>query len=271
MTNLVNDSQQQPILGVTPAFPDEEWTRTAQECFFQDPTMHVLSFDATAGIEVLGVTGTIYNKEGLFAQSGWFGGNDLDWFWIRIKNILRLEVRTDRRFRGGEPCVWLVTEQGEYAMLLPSEDFEHLWDDILTRISPNGVSAKFQMLTPVGPKPFWWDEWWEEAWPGKEATGSKRKFSTSPEERETAEGPPTASKSSAWQFHGPKGDRYNRGGMRNNTHFLAQWVLPQDGGMSATYYINGEPRNIDSEPRKRGRREGPRRRRRQVVLAKERQ
>ncbi|KAG8795013.1 hypothetical protein FRC12_019096 [Ceratobasidium sp. 428] len=198
MTNLVNDTQQQPIPGVTPAFPDYEWTRTAEECLFQDPAMlfgrvltcfrvlqngqpitdaqDILLFDATAGIEVLGATGTIYNQEGLFAQSGWFGGNDLDWFWIRIKNIRRLEVRTDRRFRGGEPCVWLITEHGEYAMLLPSEDFERLWGDIVARISPNGVSAKFQMLTPIGPKPFWWDEWWEEAWPGRRSLAQSGSF-----------------------------------------------------------------------------------------------
>jgi hypothetical protein len=57
--------------------------------------------DGSSELEVVGMVGTIYNKEGLFAQAGWFGNNDLDWFWVRIKGIKSLYIDRDLRFCRG--------------------------------------------------------------------------------------------------------------------------------------------------------------------------
>lgn len=56
---------------------------------------------ALGKLEVIGVIGTLIGKEGLFAQCGWFGNQDLDWFWVCISDIQSMEVRKDSRFRGG--------------------------------------------------------------------------------------------------------------------------------------------------------------------------
>jgi hypothetical protein len=60
--------------------------------------------DGSGDLEVIGIIGTIYNKEGLFGQCGWFGNHDLDWFWVRIKGIRALIVDNDPWFRRG----WVV-------------------------------------------------------------------------------------------------------------------------------------------------------------------
>lgn len=61
-------------------------------------SLHRQDFSA---FEVVGIAATIHGVEGLFSQSAWFGGNDLDWFWARLPKISRIEVREDVRFRGG--------------------------------------------------------------------------------------------------------------------------------------------------------------------------
>lgn len=53
------------------------------------------------GVEFLGIIATLQGPEGLFAQCGWFGNDDLDWFWVRITEVQSLHLRTDSRFRGG--------------------------------------------------------------------------------------------------------------------------------------------------------------------------
>jgi hypothetical protein len=57
--------------------------------------------DGSSDLEVVGMIGTIYQKEGLFGQCGWFGNYDLDWFWARITGIRALKVASDSRFRCG--------------------------------------------------------------------------------------------------------------------------------------------------------------------------
>lgn len=65
------------------------------------PSPRQLRTQNFADLEVVGVTGTIMGKEGMFAQCGWFGDNDLDWMWIRICEIKHIAVRSDLRFRRG--------------------------------------------------------------------------------------------------------------------------------------------------------------------------
>lgn len=61
----------------------------------------LINHDGSSDLEVIGIIGTIYNKEGLFGQCGWFGNYDLDWFWVRIKGIKAIKVDKDLRFRRG--------------------------------------------------------------------------------------------------------------------------------------------------------------------------
>jgi hypothetical protein len=55
------------------------------------------------GLSFVGIIATLGGKEGLFAQCGWFEGDELDWFWGRITEVQGMELRSDSRFRGG--CV----------------------------------------------------------------------------------------------------------------------------------------------------------------------
>lgn len=54
-----------------------------------------------SGLEVVGIVGTIHGQEGCFGQCGWFGGDNLDWFWAHLPEVSKLEIRRDVRFRGG--------------------------------------------------------------------------------------------------------------------------------------------------------------------------
>jgi hypothetical protein len=63
---------------------------------------HSLRTQTFEGVEVIGAVGVLYGKAGMFAQAGWFGGeNDLDWMWIRIKDVTEIQVRRDIQFRKG--------------------------------------------------------------------------------------------------------------------------------------------------------------------------
>jgi K+ transporter len=63
-----------------------------------EPMLHDQNF---TGVEVVGIVATLKAPEGLFAQCGWFGGDDLDWFWARITGWESLHLRADSRFRDG--------------------------------------------------------------------------------------------------------------------------------------------------------------------------
>ncbi|KDN35636.1 hypothetical protein RSAG8_11431, partial [Rhizoctonia solani AG-8 WAC10335] len=58
-----------------------------------------------AGVQVVGIVATLKAPEGLFAQCGWFGGDDLDWFWVRITGWEALYLRADSCFRNGQGTI----------------------------------------------------------------------------------------------------------------------------------------------------------------------
>ncbi|KAG9083860.1 hypothetical protein FRC06_004340 [Ceratobasidium sp. 370] len=125
MTAKIDDAtstiEETHLPGTSRYCPDAEDTYLAEEYLFHEPNKlfgRVLSAfefsingvptvidassipeDGSGDLEVVGIVGTIYNKEGLFAQCGWFGNHDLDWFWARIRGIRQISVRQDKRFR----------------------------------------------------------------------------------------------------------------------------------------------------------------------------
>lgn len=66
---------------------------------------------------------------------------------------------TDR----SEPCLWMETPLGEYAVYSPHKRFSVLWEISLSRLVENGVPPDFQRIPPDGPKPDWCGEQVE--WP----------------------------------------------------------------------------------------------------------
>ncbi|KAG9089144.1 hypothetical protein FS749_001586 [Ceratobasidium sp. UAMH 11750] len=253
--------------GVSIELPAEEHTYLNEEYFFKPPHAlfgRVLSCfefrrhgaratidagsiaeDGSSDIEVIGVVGTIYNKEGLFAQCGWFGDYDLDWFWVRIKGIRWLEVRSDIRFRRGESCVWLGTQLGEYAMLLPHDDYRDIWESTLAALGPRALSASFRQWPPYGTRPHWWSVRWKDNWPFDKGAGSKRRPSTDMQDYETEERRQDAAPGCSWQLVGPRGDTHDEGEMRTNISQRAPWVLRVDGGMAATHAAGGGHKKRD--------------------------
>ncbi|KAG8714822.1 hypothetical protein FRC08_011411 [Ceratobasidium sp. 394] len=187
-------------------------------------------------VEVVGVIGTVFGKEGLFGQAGWFSNYDLDWFWVRLTNILKLEVRCDTKFRRGDLCVWMSTELGDYAMLLPHNDYADEWDDILHSLGAAALTARFTQLPTKGPRPTWWPDRWKDFWPFAEQPRLKH---PAPDETENDGGPygPTISANmprAKWRRLGPAGDQQRPTGYASNLAQLSAWHIERDTGMAPT-------------------------------------
>ncbi|KAG9109217.1 hypothetical protein FRC07_008344 [Ceratobasidium sp. 392] len=271
MANIEQASEVPPGPGEHVDLPLEEGTYLEEEYLFHDPKKpfgRVLSCfeflvdglpavvdtdtikdDGSSKIEVVGIVGTIYNKEGLFAQCGWFGGHDLDWYWVRIRGIRWLKVCLDPRFRRAERCVWLGTRLGEYAMLLPRDEHRDMWHSTVAGLGPGALAAAyFQIWPSSGPRPSWWDVRWKDDWPGEKEAGSKRRASTDVLEYEGMERHQgNAVGSTQWELLGPRGERGNQGEMRTNLNHRAQWVVRADGGIPATRHLNEKEKKEEEE------------------------
>ncbi|KDN38131.1 hypothetical protein RSAG8_09727, partial [Rhizoctonia solani AG-8 WAC10335] len=187
--------------------------------------------DGSGDLEVIGIVGTIYNKEGLFGQCGWFGNYDLDWFWVRMKGIQAIRVDKDLRFRRGEWCVWLHTRMGQYALLLPRGAYREMWEETVSGMGPNGLSALFRQWPACGTRPSWWDERWKDDWPFEKEAGSKRRASTELDQYE-AQSRENNEPPGKWKLLGSRSERGNQGQMRTNLDQRSQWELSPDGMLS---------------------------------------
>ncbi|KAG9120111.1 hypothetical protein FRC07_004543 [Ceratobasidium sp. 392] len=255
-------------------FPLEEDTYLEEEYLFHDPRKpfgrvlscfefrrggdpvvvhtNTLKDDGSSEIEVIGIIGTIYNKEGLFAQCGWFGGHDLDWFWVRIRGIRWLKVCMDPRFRRAERCVWLGTRLGEYAVLLPRESYRDKWHSTVAGLAPGALSAAYFQIWPAsGTRPPWWEARWKDDWPGEKGAGSKRRASTDVLEYEDAERRQGDGVGSArWELIGPRGEQGNQGEMHTNIGHRTQWVVHANGGVPGTNYLSEEEKEEEEKKEK---------------------
>ncbi|KAG8734199.1 hypothetical protein FRC11_009301 [Ceratobasidium sp. 423] len=233
-------------LGTSREYPEQEAAPLREELLFHEPGTlfgRVLScFEfcingkpvvvrsdlvpegGSGDLEVIGITGTIYNKEGLFAQCGWFGNHDLDWFWVRIQGIKALTTERDPRFRGGQWCIWLHTQLGRYALLLPRESYREMWEDTVAGLGSHGLRALFRQWPASGPRPSWWDDRWQDDWPFESEAGSKRRASTELEQYE-AQARGDQKPLGKWVLLGSRGEQGNRGQMRTNLTQRSQWEL----------------------------------------------
>lgn len=200
-------------LGLTKLEPAPEETLLDEEKPVYPPKMRfsrlLMSFQITAngvpsaltpfqlrtqrfeGVEVVGVIGVLFGKAGMFAQAGWFGGeNDLDWMWVCIKEVKGIEVRRDNRFRKGELCVWLRSAHGDYALGLPRREYIDMWEETMYIMGKSASGANFEMWPRSGCRPAWWDSEWQQYWPFDQAPATsslrKRPASISVEELRSA-------------------------------------------------------------------------------------
>ncbi|KAG9100405.1 hypothetical protein FS749_015426 [Ceratobasidium sp. UAMH 11750] len=205
-----------------------------------------------SGVEVVGVVGTIFGKEGLFAQSGWFSNYNLDWCWLRLANLVKIEVLCDPRFRRGDACVWMSTQRGDYAMLLLHMDYTNEWEDALCSLGVAAAVARFTQLPARGPRPTWWPNMWKEHWPFDEASLER----ASPAESEDEPALSRLASHAGWRRLGPAGDERCSAGYLSNLGQLEAWRIEPDTGMLPTHRVastskNGK-RNIDRPPAGRG-------------------
>ncbi|KAG8739118.1 hypothetical protein FRC10_006116 [Ceratobasidium sp. 414] len=197
---------------------------------------HSLSF--------VGAVSTLLGQEGLSSQCLWYSEDEFDWFWARITNIQSLELRADKRFRGGTPCVWLTTQVAEYALATPHSTFAKEWDDVLGFFSapPCGVWPR------QGHRPDWWPSQHSGRWPGEPYPGEVP--SVVPPEKELRQlieelsTEPTSS-SARWRRLGPKGDRRFPGQPLHNVGQLLDWDLGYDAGLKLTRGDTGSEGDMD--------------------------
>ncbi|GAB1525308.1 hypothetical protein RhiTH_009923 [Rhizoctonia solani] len=133
------------------------------------------------GIEVIGAVTSLIGPGSALAQCGWI--TRLTWRWIRITNILRVEIRQDSRFRKGERCFWLITPLGEYVMLASHRGYHNSWVQSISQPDSLGPPALFRRTADSDPRPSWWDSAWEETWPPsvpEPPAGVKRTASSTP-------------------------------------------------------------------------------------------
>ncbi|KAG8735658.1 hypothetical protein FRC10_010287 [Ceratobasidium sp. 414] len=189
-----------------------------------------------SGAEVVGVVGTIFGKEGLFGQCGWFSNYDLDWFWVRLTNIAKVEVRCDPRFRRGDACIWMSTQHGDYAMLLPHKDYTDKWEDTIFSLGAGAPTARFTQLPAKGPRPTWWPDRWREHWPFPEETRLKPVSSNEIENSGEPDEPTafTQVPHVKWRRLGPAGDERRSTGYASNLTQLDPWHIEPDSGMLPT-------------------------------------
>ncbi|KAG8719762.1 hypothetical protein FRC09_010667 [Ceratobasidium sp. 395] len=220
-------------------FPDEEGNYLLEELLFHEPNKpfcrvfssfdfringkpaavrpDMILEDGSSDVEVVGIIGTIYNKEGLFGQCAWFGNHDLDWFWVRIKGICSLRACEDPRFRRGQKCLWMRTLLGEYALLLPHDSYRDLYEETMAGL--DALDAKATMWPACGRRPSWWNDRWKDDWPFEKQIGE-----TSP----------------LWPF-GSSPNNPRRGEMPTNvSHITTPWSLRPEDGTVATRSVGDE-------------------------------
>ncbi|KAG8711974.1 hypothetical protein FRC08_015188 [Ceratobasidium sp. 394] len=115
------------------------------------------------GVSLLGAVASLTGRGSMFAQCGWF--TRMPWHWLHISNIQEIKVKSDSRFRAGEPRMWLKTPLGEYVMLLPHAGFAQLWGNTLKNLGNHVHCSPFQRLPRDAARPSWWGDQVVDEWP----------------------------------------------------------------------------------------------------------
>ncbi|KAG8713772.1 hypothetical protein FRC11_011063 [Ceratobasidium sp. 423] len=186
-------------------------------------------------VEIIGMASSLLGQEGVYAQGLWYspGDDSFDFFWVRIKNILKIEVREDRRFRGGAKCIWVTTPIAEYAMGFAHPTYHSHWECVLAAFDAPVVES----LPKHGYRPDWWPADSSGLWPGLLRPGElPRLLSAEDDLRKLTELLTVSSHSSrpTWRRLGPNGDQRFPGQPAHNLDQLRPWELLFDGGMKAT-------------------------------------
>ncbi|QRV80753.1 hypothetical protein RhiJN_08768 [Ceratobasidium sp. AG-Ba] len=180
------------------------------------------------GLSVTGITASLSAPDGLFAQCCWFV-DDIDWFWLKITDVVKIERRNDSRFRGGTSCLWLTSHVAEYALATGHNDSETEWESTLELYN----APRSDVWPRMGIRPDWWPDQGAKAWP----------YSCAPQEHYLI---PTAgdslisitarlslngsSTSPDWRRLGPWADVVPGRPMHHRTQ-TTDWVLAPDSGI----------------------------------------
>ncbi|KAG8734337.1 hypothetical protein FRC11_005324 [Ceratobasidium sp. 423] len=199
------------------------------------------------GLTLVGAVSTLLGQEGLFAQGLWYlRGDDFDWYWARITNVLKIEVREDTRFRGGAKCIWAITPIAEYAMANPHTTYNDQWESALAFFD----APHLDVWPQHGCRPDWWPAESSGMWPGSQRPGEVPRVVAPHEElRRLTEllcVDPTPS-GTTWRRLGPTGDNRFPGQPRTNLHQLQPWELTYDGGIKPARDQRGDMKTSREE------------------------
>ncbi|KAG8722669.1 hypothetical protein FRC08_014414 [Ceratobasidium sp. 394] len=184
-------------------------------------------------LSFVGAVSTLLGQEGLASQCLWYSDDGFDWFWALVTNIESIELRTDKRFRGGTPCVWLTTPIAEYALAIPHSTFSKAWEDTLEFFN----APRCAQWPKTGTRPDWWPPQSCGRWPGDLYPGEvPSAISPDVELRQLIQELSMESASSGvpWRRLGPKGDRRFPGQPLHNLGQLLDWDLAYDAGLKVT-------------------------------------
>ncbi|KDN33878.1 hypothetical protein RSAG8_13032, partial [Rhizoctonia solani AG-8 WAC10335] len=164
----------------------------------------------------------------------WDTDKKFDWFWVRLENVETIERRTDTRFRGGEPCIWLTTPIATYAMTAPHPEYTNDWHSVLELFNVAPINA----WPKQGYRPLWWP--WQSSgeWPYQR--DPKECYSiVSPQDeiRQLAEllSAEQISSRATWHRLGAHVDHSLPGQPMHNLSQLLDWELAFDGGLKITH------------------------------------
>lgn len=64
-----------------------------------------------------------------------------------------------------EPCIWIKTPLGEYAVYAPHKRFSTQWDVSVKHIGEDSPFIRFKRVSTEGPRPKWWRTDTDDIWP----------------------------------------------------------------------------------------------------------
>ncbi|KAB5587737.1 hypothetical protein CTheo_8823 [Ceratobasidium theobromae] len=185
------------------------------------------------GIRFVGAISTLYGQDGLHSQCLWYAQDQFDWFWVEINEVQTIEFRIDSRFRGGSPCLWMVTPVAEYVLATPHVTFIHEWDHVL-----NFFEAPHCDVWPrEGMRPDWWPIQSCGHWPGTQRPGELPNVVSVDEELRQLTAQLTmhpSLKSQPWCRLEPRGGKRFPGQRRHTLKQLLSWDVYFNSGIKVT-------------------------------------
>ncbi|KAB5588354.1 hypothetical protein CTheo_8207 [Ceratobasidium theobromae] len=193
----------------------------------------MLERQAFPGLSFVGITATLNGQRGLLSQCAWFEDDNAEWFWVKITNVRSIEPREDSRFRGGMPCLWLVTDFAEYAMMTPHKLFDEEWESTLEHFG----MPRCDMWPTKGVRPDWWPVELASDWPYdrsiREQYAALMTVDPLVQRANNLSLEPTPTRT-PWRRLGPKGDVQIAGRPRHHLSQMSEWFIVPDTGMRKT-------------------------------------